>query len=122
MSRSWARAHQTPLFKPPPLTHPNRHPNRDRTNFDCDNLERFLNALGGGGKRGGGGGPNAYSCAVLAGARPMDERRRALRAFKDGEARFLIATDVGARGLDVSGLPYVINMTLPDRPEDYVHR
>lgn len=44
------------------------------------------------------------------------------QAFKEGEARFLIATDVGARGLDISGLPYVINMTLPDRSEDYIHR
>jgi hypothetical protein len=46
----------------------------------------------------------------------------ALQAFKDGEVRFLICTDVGARGLDISGLPYVINMTLPDRAEDYIHR
>lgn len=44
------------------------------------------------------------------------------QAFKDGEVRFLICTDVGARGLDISGLPYVINMTLPDRAEDYIHR
>ena len=36
--------------------------------------------------------------------------------------RFLIATDVAARGLDVAGLPCVINMTLPDRSEDYIHR
>jgi len=36
--------------------------------------------------------------------------------------RFLICTDVGARGIDISGLPYVINMTLPDKSEDYIHR
>ena len=36
--------------------------------------------------------------------------------------RFLICTDVAARGLDISGLPYVINVTLPDRVEDYIHR
>lgn len=34
----------------------------------------------------------------------------------------MICTDVGARGIDISGLPYVINMTLPDKPEDYIHR
>ena len=36
--------------------------------------------------------------------------------------RFLICTDVAARGLDISGLPYVVNVTLPDRAEDYIHR
>ena len=36
--------------------------------------------------------------------------------------RFLIATDVAARGIDIAGLPYVVNMTLPDRDEDYIHR
>lgn len=88
-----------------------------RTNLDCANLQRFLEGLGGGGGR-----QHDYGCAVLAGGRNMDERRRALQAFRDGEARLLIATDVGARGLDISGLPYVINMTLPDRAEDYIHR
>lgn len=45
-----------------------------------------------------------------------------LQAFKQGEVRFLICTDVAARGIDISGLPYVINLTLPDRAEDYIHR
>lgn len=36
--------------------------------------------------------------------------------------RFLICTDVAARGIDVKGLPFVINMTLPDSPENYIHR
>ncbi|KAL4449436.1 hypothetical protein ABPG77_007080 [Micractinium sp. CCAP 211/92] len=98
-----------------------------RTNFDCDNLEKFLNSLGGGsgagfrGKRESGV-ENRYSCVVLGGARSMDERRAALQAFKDGDVRFLICTDVAARGIDIQGLPYVINMTLPDRSEDYIHR
>lgn len=52
----------------------------------------------------------------------MDERRRNLQAFRDGDVRFLICTDVAARGIDIQGLPYVVNMTLPDRDEDYVHR
>ncbi|KAK9822994.1 hypothetical protein WJX81_003865 [Elliptochloris bilobata] len=96
-----------------------------RTNFDCDNLERFLNALGGSGAFRGareGGREHAYSCAVLAGARAMEQRREALQAFREGAVRFLIATDVAARGLDIAGLPCVINMTLPDRSEDYIHR
>ena len=45
-----------------------------------------------------------------------------LQAFKDGDIRFLICTDVAARGIDIAGLPFVINMTLPDRSEDYIHR
>ena len=45
-----------------------------------------------------------------------------MQAFKEGAVRFLICTDVAARGLDISGLPYVVNVTLPDRAEDYIHR
>jgi ATP-dependent RNA helicase DDX1 len=45
-----------------------------------------------------------------------------VQAFKDGDVRFLICTDVAARGIDINGLPYVINMTLPDKSEDYIHR
>ena len=59
---------------------------------------------------------------MLAGQRSTDERRRNLAAFKEGDIRFLVCTDVAARGLDIAELPYVINMTLPDKEEDYVHR
>ena len=45
-----------------------------------------------------------------------------LQAFKDGDVRFLVCTDVAARGIDIAGLPYMVNMTLPDKPEDYIHR
>jgi ATP-dependent RNA helicase DDX1 len=54
--------------------------------------------------------------------RSMDERRASLQALKDGDVRILICTDVAARGIDIEGLPYVINMTLPDEAENYVHR
>ena len=96
-----------------------------RTNFDCDNLEKFLNEAGGGRRFTGGlvgGVEGKYSCCVLGGARNMDERRRNLQAFKNGDVRFLICTDVAARGIDIKNLPYVINLTLPDRSEDYIHR
>ena len=65
-----------------------------------------------------------YSCVVLGGARTTDERREALRIFRDGRVRFLIATDAAARGIDVAGLPYCVNFTLPspESSEDYVHR
>eukprot|EP00798_Chlamydomonas_sp_ICE-L_P008157 gene8157-1411_t len=65
---------------------------------------------------------NPYSCLVLAGARSMEDRRRALQDFKDGDIRLLICTDVAARGIDIKELPYVVNLTLPDKSEDYVHR
>ena len=96
-----------------------------RTNLDCDNVERFLNTCGGVQQFRGAresGKESAYSCAVLGGARHMEERRRNLAAFKDGAVRLLICTDVAARGIDIAGLPFVINMTLPDRSEDYIHR
>jgi ATP-dependent RNA helicase DDX1 len=97
-----------------------------RTNVDCSNLERFMLECGGGGGKFRGkqekGKENPYSCCVLAGMRSMDERRANLQAFKDGDVRFLICTDVAARGIDIKNLPYVINMTLPDEPESYIHR
>ena len=97
-----------------------------RTNLDCDHLERFLVAAGGGGRANTGGADsgkeNPYSCCVLAGGRTMEQRRRNLQAFKDGTVRVLICTDVAARGIDVAGLPCVVNMTLPDNAEDYIHR
>tara|TARA_A100001035_G_C27589412_1_gene411250 strand:- start:51 stop:677 length:627 start_codon:yes stop_codon:yes gene_type:complete len=54
----------------------------------------------------------------------MQDRRVALDAFKEGDVRFLICTDVAARGIDIKSLPYVINMTLPvaDESENYIHR
>lgn len=98
-----------------------------RTNVDCNNLERYLTERGGGRRFGGkveSGKENPYSCCVLAGMRNMSERRRNLQAFRDGDVRFMICTDVAARGIDIQDLPYVVNMTLPDvdQIEDYIHR
>src|SRR3546814_5635889 len=50
------------------------------------------------------------------------DRMKALDAFKAGELEVLVATDVAARGLDVAGVPCVINYDLPYNAEDYVHR
>lgn len=52
----------------------------------------------------------------------MQDRRESLDAFREGGIRFLIATDVAARGIDIMNLPYIINMTLPDECENYIHR
>jgi ATP-dependent RNA helicase RhlE len=59
---------------------------------------------------------------AIHGDKTQGERLRALEAFKCGEARVLVATDVAARGLDIEALPYVINYDLPHSAEDYVHR
>jgi ATP-dependent RNA helicase RhlE len=50
------------------------------------------------------------------------QRDRALADFRDGRCRILIATDIAARGLDVSNIEHVINYDFPHNPEDYVHR
>ena len=51
-----------------------------------------------------------------------DERKKALDAFRKGEARILIATDIAARGLDISGLTHVIHVDVPRTIEQYTHR
>jgi ATP-dependent RNA helicase RhlE len=56
------------------------------------------------------------------GDKSQAERIKALEAFKAGELEVLVATDVAARGLDVAGVPCVINYDLPYNAEDYVHR
>jgi ATP-dependent RNA helicase RhlE len=54
--------------------------------------------------------------------RSQPQREAALREFRDGHARVLVATDIAARGLDVDAVSHVINYDVPDVPEDYVHR
>nr|QOS47381.1 DEAD-box DDX1 [Locusta migratoria] len=89
-----------------------------RTKLDCDNLEKYMNQLGGGPHNRG----NPYSCVCLHGDRKPAERKSNLEKFKRQEVKFLICTDVAARGLDISGLPFMINVTLPDEKSNYVHR
>lgn len=60
--------------------------------------------------------------AAIHGDKTQQERLKALDDFKNGEVGVLVATDVAARGLDISALPYVINYDLPHNAEDYVHR
>ena len=59
---------------------------------------------------------------AIHGDKTQDERMKALEAFKAGTIRVLVATDVAARGLDITELPAVINYDVPFSPEDYVHR
>lgn len=96
-----------------------------RTRLDCDNMKDYLDKRGGGRKFNGKvekGKENPYSNVCLhSGYRPY-ERQENLQMFKDGDVRLLICTDVAARGIDIKELPYVINVTLPDKEEDYIHR
>jgi ATP-dependent RNA helicase RhlE len=59
---------------------------------------------------------------AIHGDRSQAERLVALEAFKAGKTAVLVATDVASRGLDIEGLPQVINFDIPHTPEDYVHR
>ncbi|KAK6163867.1 hypothetical protein DH2020_000731 [Rehmannia glutinosa] len=59
---------------------------------------------------------------ALHGGRSQSERENALRDFRQGPTRILVATDVASRGLDVTGVAHVINLDLPKTMEDYVHR
>ncbi|SDW18609.1 ATP-dependent RNA helicase RhlE [Lutibacter oricola] len=60
--------------------------------------------------------------AAIHGNKSQNARQRALKSFKKGELNVLIATDIAARGIDVSDLSLVINYDLPNIPETYVHR
>jgi ATP-dependent RNA helicase RhlE len=65
-------------------------------------------------------------CGVAAdaihGNKSQGARQRALKRFRAGEARVLVATDIVARGIDVEGVTHIINFELPNEPESYVHR
>jgi superfamily II DNA/RNA helicase len=63
-----------------------------------------------------------FSPAAVHGDLNQGARERALRAFRSGKVDVLVATDVAARGLDVSGVTHVINYDCPDDAETYVHR
>ena len=65
---------------------------------------------------------DGISATAIHGNKKQGARTRALADFNAGKVRVLVATDIAARGLDIVGLPYVVNYELPHVPEDYVHR
>ena len=65
---------------------------------------------------------DGYEAESIHSDKSVGARRRALDKFRRGKANILVATDVLARGIDVPSVDYVINLDLPDCPEDYVHR
>jgi superfamily II DNA/RNA helicase len=79
------------------------------TKRDADSLARDLNAKG-------------HSAAALHGDMTQNARNRTMMDMRRGRIRLLVATDVAARGLDVTGISHVINFDLPRFAEDYVHR
>src|SRR6202051_3468175 len=59
---------------------------------------------------------------AIHGNKSQGQRERVLAAFRKGEVRTLVATDIAARGIDVDGISHVVNYDLPNVPETYVHR
>lgn len=80
-----------------------------RTKHGADKVVKFLSR-------------NNIHAAAIHGNKSQNNRQAALTAFKDGKIKVLIATDIAARGIDVSELELVINYDLPNVPETYVHR
>ncbi|MEZ5301456.1 MAG: DEAD/DEAH box helicase [Verrucomicrobiales bacterium] len=81
-----------------------------RTKMQADRLFAELNRKG------------EYNCTVMHSDIRQSDREKALKGFRSGEFDIIIATDIAARGLDISGVSHVINFQVPENPEDYVHR
>ncbi|WP_339295173.1 DEAD/DEAH box helicase [Paenibacillus sp. FSL W7-1279] len=80
-----------------------------RTQEHVDNLFRSLADLG-------------YPCDRIHGGMEQEERFEVMNAFRRGQFRYLIATDVAARGIDITNITHVINYDIPLEKESYVHR
>ncbi len=80
-----------------------------RTKYGAKKLCRSLNAMG-------------HQAAEIHSNLSLMQRRRSLEGFKSGKHRVLVATDIAARGIDVTNIELVINYDLPDNLDDYVHR
>ncbi|MBI1812413.1 DEAD/DEAH box helicase [Candidatus Peregrinibacteria bacterium] len=80
-----------------------------RTKHGAKKITRVLRAIG-------------HNAAEIHANRSLNQRREALEGFKSGKYRILVATDIAARGIDVTGIAVVINFDLPDDAGDYVHR
>ncbi len=80
-----------------------------RTKVDSDQVAKHLNDRG-------------YRAAAMHGDVAQDQRERILKSFKTQNTEVLVATDVAARGIDVNNLTHVINYSLPQNSESYVHR
>lgn len=75
----------------------------------CRRLQEFLGKAG-------------FSVGLLSGEVAQNKRVRTLEDFKSGKLKVLVATDVAGRGIHIDGISHVVNFTLPEEAEDYVHR
>ena len=82
-----------------------------RTKHGADRVAKFLNQYN-----------NELIAEAIHGNKSQNNRIRALDNFKAGKTRFLVATDIAARGIDIDGVSHVINFELPNIAESYVHR
>jgi ATP-dependent RNA helicase RhlE len=80
-----------------------------RTKHGADKIVRFLKK-------------QKINTAALHADKTQNQRQKALKQFKDGEIKVLVATDIAARGIDIDSLKYVINYDIPNIAETYVHR
>ncbi len=80
-----------------------------RTKHTAEKLSKHLEQVG-------------FKVASIHGNKSQGQRERALKSFRDGEIRVLVATDVAARGIDIPGVTHVFNYDLPEVPDAYVHR
>lgn len=80
-----------------------------RTKHGADKVVKFLNK-------------SKISSGAIHGNKSQNARQKALNAFKGGDLKVLVATDIAARGIDIDELSYVFNYDLPNIPETYVHR
>ena len=80
-----------------------------RTKHGSDKLMKLLESWG-------------HSVGAIHGNKSQGQRERALQAFRNGEIKVLVATDVAARGIDIPDVRHVYNYDLPNVPENYVHR
>jgi ATP-dependent RNA helicase RhlE len=80
-----------------------------RTKHGADKVARGLNRAG-------------IAAEAIHGNKSQNQRERALAAFRKGEVKTLVATDIAARGIDVEGISHVVNFDVPNLPETYVHR
>ena len=80
-----------------------------RTKHGADRIARQLGSQG-------------VTTATIHSNRSQNQRLRALKDFKAGAVRVLVATDIAARGIDVDGISHVVNYDFPMHSEDYVHR
>ena len=65
---------------------------------------------------------DGVSAAQMSGDVPQHKRIKTLEGFREGKIRVMVATDVAGRGIHIDGISHVINFTLPEEPDDYVHR